>query len=88
MTAEQQETVRAAPSQFGPGPARVSFVSWENQFVVIDFISRTMPAVGTRLRLYRGNKLVGTVQTTEPMRARLATADILEGEPKIGDEAR
>ena len=70
------------------GPARVSYVSLENRFVVIDFISRAMPAVGAHMKLYRGDKQVGTVQITEPMRARFATADILNGEPKVSDEVR
>jgi hypothetical protein len=86
--AAERKTVRAAPSQFGAGPSRVSFVSTEHQFVVIDLLSRTIPAVGTRLKVFHGDKQVGTVQITEPMRARFATADIIEGEPKVGDEAR
>jgi len=40
------------------------------------------------MTVYRDGKQVGTVQITEPVRARFATADILEGELRVGDEAR
>ncbi len=76
------------PAQFGPAPAKITYVSTEYKFVVIDFVSRTMPPVGTRLDVYRDEKRVGTVQITEPVRARFATADILEGELRRGDAAR
>ncbi|HUI08507.1 MAG TPA: hypothetical protein VL486_16010 [Verrucomicrobiae bacterium] len=84
------EPVRAAPppSQFGPAPAKVVLVNPGYQFVVIDFSSRVMPPVGTRLNVYRGDKNVGAVRITEPMRARLATADILQGDVRVGDDAR
>lgn len=84
----QPDSVEPAPSQFGPGPAKVVSVNSELRFVVIDFSSRLMPAVGTRLNVYRGDKNIGAVQITEPVRARLATADIVQGEVHVGDEAR
>jgi hypothetical protein len=84
----QPGQMEPAPSQFGPGPAKIVSVNPELQFVVIDFSSRVMPPIGTRLNVYRGDKNVGAVQITEPVRARLATADIVQGEVRVGDEAR
>ena len=76
------------PSQFGPAPAKITLVRADLKFVVIDFSSRVMPPVGTKLRVYRDGKRIGEVQITEPVRMRAATADILEGDLKAGDEVR
>ena len=84
----QPGSVTPAPAQFGPGPAKVVSVNSELRFVVIDFSSRVMPPVGARLNVYRGDKNIGAVQITEPVRARLATADVVQGEVHVGDEAR
>ena len=77
-----------ASSQFGPAPAKIVSMNSDLQFVVIDFSSRVMPAVGTSLNVYRGDKIVGAVRITEPVRARLATADILQGDVRVGDGVR
>lgn len=71
-----------------PVSARVNSVNLESRFVVLEFTSGPMPSAGTRLKLDRGDKPVSTVQITEPTRGRFATADILDGEPKVGDEVR
>jgi hypothetical protein len=55
---------------------------------VIDFSAGAVRAIGTRLTLFRGDKRVGVVRITEPVRVRFATADVLEGEARVGDEAR
>ena len=80
--------VAPAPSQLGPAPAKIVLVNSELRFVVIDFSSRMTPPVGTRLNVYRGDKNIGAVRITEPTQASLATADIVEGEVRVGDEAR
>ena len=72
----------------GSASARVNFTNLENRFVVLEFTAGPMPAIGTRLKLYRGDQPAGTVQITEPTRGRFATADVLDGEPKAGDEVR
>ena len=66
---------------------KIASVNSELGFVVVDFASQPMPAVGTRLNVYRGHIRVGTVRITEPVRAPLATADIVEGDVRVGDEA-
>jgi len=80
--------VAPVPTQFGPAPAKIVSVNSELGFVVIDFSGRVMPPVGTRLSVYRGDKNIGAVRITEPVRAMLATADIVQGEVRVGDEAR
>jgi hypothetical protein len=83
---ESPERVRPAP--FGSAPAKIMLVNDQHRFVVIDFSARSLPPVGTRINVYRNGKKVGVVQLTEPTRMRLATADVLEGELRVGDEAR
>jgi hypothetical protein len=77
-----------APARFYVTPAPVTQVNTSFKFVVLDFSSRLMPPVGTRLNVYRGAQRVGTVQITEPVRMRFATADILSGNIQVGDQAR
>jgi hypothetical protein len=88
-TAPRPEGSDVGPSaaQLGPPAARIVSVNLEHDFVVIDFTSRMMPAVGTRVNIYRNGKRVGAVRITEPVRAQFATADIMEGEVHVGDEA-
>ena len=76
------------PAQFAAAPARITQVNDQFHFVVIDFSARTLPAAGTRVSVYRGEQRVGIVVITEPVRSHFATADILEGDLKVGDEAR
>lgn len=74
--------------QFAPAGAPITRVEAKHQFVILDFKDRVMPALGTKLTVYRGLERVGVVQLTPPARATFATADILEGELRVGDEAR
>ena len=71
-----------------PGWPRIASVNSELGFAVVDFAAQTMPPVGTRVNVYRGDKRVGTVRITEPVHAPLATADVVDGEVRVGDEAR
>lgn len=70
------------------GVAKIASVNTELGFAVVDFAAQTMPPVGTRVSVYRGDKRVGTVRITEPVHAPLATADVVDGEVRVGDEAR
>ena len=69
-------------------PAKITIARPEEKFVVIDFSSRTMPALGTKLTVYRAGQKVGTVQLNDPARGHAVVADILDGEIQAGDEAR
>ena len=72
----------------GTPPAAITLVNSQYGFVVIDFLNRPMPGPGRRLEVYRDGKRIGAVRVTEPMRARFASADIVEGEPRAGDLVR
>ena len=78
----------ATPVPFGGASARVTIVNEDYKFVVLDFSDRTMPKLGTELSVYRGEKKIGRVRLTEPSRSRFATADVLDGQVRVGDEAR
>lgn len=80
--------IEPAPAELGAGTARIASVNTEHGFVVVDFASRTMPEAGTLVNVYRGDKRVGGIRITEPVHAPLATADIVEGEMRVGDEVR
>lgn len=82
-----RDTARLGPVP-AAGHAIVRVVNTEDKFVVIDFTARSMPANGAHLDVYRLNKKVGTVRTTEPARSGFSAADILEGEVRVGDEVR
>lgn len=82
------EPAQMTPTQFGAAPAAITFLNSEHDFVVIDFSARVMPAIGSRLSVYRNGRKIGAVRVTEPVRARFATADIIEGELQVGDEVR
>ena len=86
----QPDNRRVEPSstELGTMAARIVSLNSEHEFVVIDFTSRMVPAVGTRVNVYHNGKRVGAVRITEPVRAQFATADIMEGEVRVGDEAR
>jgi hypothetical protein len=63
-------------------------VSAQWGFVVLDFRGQPLPALGTQFGVYRQGAKVGTVQIGEPVRARFAAADILQGELRVGDTVR
>ncbi|MEI8315263.1 MAG: hypothetical protein WCG79_07425 [Verrucomicrobiota bacterium] len=84
------------PAATGPQPAaqvtasgaKITHLDAKLRFVVLDYRARVMPPIGTRLTVYRTGQSVGEVQITDPVRAGFATADILTGEIRVGDEAR
>ena len=80
--------VVVGPARFYVTPAPVTTVNEQFKFVVLDFSSRIMPPIGTILSVYRGAEPIGKVKLTEPVRTRFATADILSGDVRVGDEAR
>ena len=72
----------------GTAAAKIVSLNSEHGFVVIDFTPQVAPAVGTLVNVYRNGKQVGVVRITEPVRGEFATADIVEGEVHVDDEAR
>ena len=68
--------------------AKITHLDAKLRFVVLDYRMRPMPTIGTKLAVYRDGQRVGAVQITDPIRTSFATADILEGELSVGDDAR
>ena len=81
-------TGKKPAEQFTASGAKITHVDAKLRFVVLDYRSRAMPAIGTRLVVYHDGQRVGEVQITDPVRVNFATADILTGEVRVGDEAR
>jgi hypothetical protein len=82
------DSIRVAPSRFGPAPAEITKLDAKYRFVVVDFSSRVMPPAGTHMTVYRDDRPIGEIELTEPMRPQFATADILKGNLQVGDSAR
>lgn len=76
---------KATPGQTS---AKVVMVNKELKFVVLEFTTSAIPTPGSQMSLYRGADRVATVKATEPMKPPLVTADILDGDPRKGDEIR
>jgi hypothetical protein len=70
----------------GPEPAKITQLNTHHRFVVIDFGRRLFPSPNTRLIACRHDQPVATLRLSDSMRGRFAVADILDGEPRIGDQ--
>jgi len=71
------------------GPRRVGTVASVNetlQFVLIDVGSLYAPAPGTALKSFSHDKQTGILAVNPERRRPFIAADIIEGEPKVGDE--
>jgi hypothetical protein len=66
----------------------VSRVEPVARFVVLSFPPDQMPAIDQHLTLYRHAAKVAEVKVSGPQRDNNIVADILKGEPEVGDEAR
>ena len=66
----------------------VSRVAPVGRFVVLTFPITQMPAVAERLVVYRQGTKVGEVRVSGPQRNNSIVADIVTGEPQVGDEVR
>jgi len=77
-----EPVIAPAPSE----PGRVLQVNAKYRFVVVDFGRRAPPPPGSRLIGYRHGQPVATFRLTESSRGRFGVADILEGDPRVGDE--
>lgn len=90
MKESKVEEVTPAPTAKPKNPKYVGMVMVVNSkknFVVVDF-GENMPAVKSELGVYRYDVFIGSIRVTEPVKAPLATADILNGTLKKGDEVR
>lgn len=88
----REKTPSVAPVVKGPSiwsgcNGVVMLVNPNKNFAVIDFGTSTVPSVGAGLSIFRGGRMVGSVKITEPIKAPLASADIVNGTLASGDLA-
>jgi len=58
------------------------------RFAVINFPVGNLPAVGTRLNVYRQGLKVGELKVTGPQQEDNTVGDILRGDVQVGDQLR
>ena len=85
---ETKKTTDISPVNFGVTTGLITVVNAPYRFVVVDFGGQRPPALGTSLGVFRAGQRIGTVRLTDPVRGQFITADILDGDPRAGDEAR
>jgi hypothetical protein len=68
--------------------AKVIRVNPVGRFVVLNFPEGQMPKLEQPLFLYRGGLKVAEVKAVGPQQETSIVADIVSGEPQVGDTAR
>ena len=58
------------------------------RFVILDYTLSQIPPPGSRLDLYRGTNIVGSIKLSHWRNTYTAAGDFAEGSPQLGDEAR
>ena len=72
-----------------PGPRRVGTVAVVNdelRFVLVDVGSLYTPAAGTALKSFSGGRETGILAVDPEKQRPFIVADIVKGEPKVGDQ--
>jgi hypothetical protein len=67
---------------------RVVSVNVRLRFAVLDYALYQLPSQGQRLTLERDGVDVGELRVNGPVRDTTIVADIVRGEPKVGDRTR
>lgn len=88
----------AAPGKTKPAPAvvtpdlslaaKVVSINTVGRFVVLSFPADRLPKLGQTLFLYRSGLKVAEVKITGPQQENNIVADLVSGEPKVGDTVR
>lgn len=68
--------------------ARVISINDAGRFVVLTFPEDKMPKVAQTMYLYRAGMKVAEVKITGPQQERNIVADLVSGDPKVGDTVR
>jgi hypothetical protein len=80
---EKGETVIGSPVA-----PTIDIINTQKKFVVVNFQKEKIPAVGTELGVFRGEVKVGAIRITLPIKAPMASADIVSGDLQRGDVVR
>lgn len=67
---------------------RVMSVNARLRFVLLDYSLNTLPKIGDVVELWREEQVIGELKVTGPIRNTTVLADVVSGEPKVGDLAR
>lgn len=67
---------------------KVLSVNGPLRYVVLDFTLFAVPPRGAIVELFRQGQKVSVVRVTGPQRDTVTAADVVEGAPQVGDEAR
>lgn len=70
------------------GVGRVMSVNARLRFVLLDYSLNTLPKIGDVVELWREDQVIGELKVTGPIRNTTVLADVLSGEPQVGDLAR
>jgi excinuclease UvrABC ATPase subunit len=71
------------------GPVRVGTIAAVNEdlrFVLVDVGSLYTPAAGTALKTFSNDTETGIIAVTSERKRPFIVADIVKGDPKVGDE--
>ena len=84
-------TAAATPTPGPPGPQRVGTIALVNtdlNFVLVDVGSLYAPEAGTALKSFSGGQESGILAVSAEKQRPFIVADIIRGNPKVGDEVR
>jgi len=87
--ASSRKKGRGADAAVTPGPRRVGTVAVVNEelhFVLVDVGSLYTPAAGTALKSFSGITETGILAVGPEKQRPFIVADIVKGEPKVGDQ--
>lgn len=79
----------AVPERLTPQwRGRVDSVNARAAYIILSFPIGSIPAIDTRLNVYRNHIKVAEVKVTPPQQGNLTAADILAGECQPGDQTQ
>lgn len=90
-TGEQATTITNSTPVITPSTeksGKVAMVNEAARFVVLSFPIGEVATNGQKLEVLRNESKIGEVKVTGPQRENNTVADILSGEPKVGDEVK
>jgi hypothetical protein len=70
------------------GVGRVMSVNERLRFVLLDYSLNRLPKIGDVVELWREDRVIGELKVTGPIRNTTVLADVVSGEPQVGDQAR
>lgn len=88
LTATATTNITARAPSALPASGRVHSLNPGLRFLVVDYTLGNMPALGSRLNVYRNNEKIGEIKLSGPERNGFVAADIVDGILQVDDEVR